>query len=283
MDAWNAFHRLFHALSNYQGHAVFAEVLEPWLSEHNDAREWLLLLGQREGNPVPPIEVEESWTLYALARGLDLLLREEVPISLEEYAAFAEALGMTVLKPQQFSPFYHEVVRVERAASPFSPVAIVEFEWPCVMLGNMMVSRAGVRVSAGAQLLVAGIADASTLYWTYLRSNRPHQDLSHGWGRNSQWRTEFRRDFVVGDTFYFNVDGKKDLASDDDDDDDESGLTHGERVELVTHRCFVRCGKPHDDLWPYDDRLVQRASPASGEVGITRKNSLFSRLFSRAG
>jgi len=202
-----------------------------------------------------------------------------VPISSEEHVAFVEALGLDVLRPQRFSPFYHEVVQVERAASQFSPVTVLEFKWPCVMLGNMMVSRAGVRVAAGTSLLVAGIADASTLYWTYLRSNRPHQDLSHGWGRNSQWRTAFRRDFIVGDTFYYNVDGRNDLANEGDDED--SGLTHSERVELVMHRCFVRCTKPHADLWPYDDRLVQVADPAVKSAGATRSMGLFSRLFRR--
>jgi len=281
MDAWGSFHKLFKLLSNHDGQAVYPTVLEPWLNEHQEAREWLVLLAQREGSPFPAIEIEESWTLYALGRVLDLLLCEEMPISREEYAAFVEALGLEVVRPQQFSPFYHEVVQVERASSQFSPVTILEDKWPCVMLGNMMVSRAGVRISAGASLLVAGVADASTLYWTYSRNNRPHQDLSHGWGRNSQWRTAFRRDFVVGDRFYYNVDGKNDLAVDDDDDD--SGLTHSERIELVTHRCFVRCTKPHNDLWPYDDRLVQDATPTRKSSGPQRKAGLLSLLIRRAG
>lgn len=106
MDAWGSFHKLFKSLSNHDGHAVYEAVLEPWLNGHQEAREWLALLAQREGNPFPAIEIEESWTLYALGRALDLLRREDVPISSEEHVAFVEALGLDVLRPQRFSPFY---------------------------------------------------------------------------------------------------------------------------------------------------------------------------------
>lgn len=185
-----------------------------------------------------------------------------------------------MLMPQQFSPFYHEVVQLEEGTSSTSPATILEFNWPCIMLGNMMISRARVCVSAGREVLAPGIADASTLYWTYWRKNRPNQDLSHGWGGNSQWRTRFRRDFLLGDTYY-NVDGNRDIAT--HGDDEECDLTQSERTELLMHRCFVRCTKPHGDLWPYDDRLAQEVNPASGTSGARRIAGLFSRLIRRPG
>ncbi|KQZ43305.1 hypothetical protein [Duganella sp. Root1480D1] len=268
MDAWDCFRGLAEELSQYEGSEIFAGVLEPWLSAHPEARDWLVCIAQRPGTPIPPIDDEESWALYALNRTLDTLIAAGNPVSPAQYIAFVEALGMKALKPQQFSPFYHEVDEIEQGPAPASPVAILEFNWPCVMLGNMMVSRARVRVSAGAQVLAPGIADASTLYWTFWRKNRPNQDLSHGWGSNSQWRTAFRRDFALGDTYYYNVDGKKDIAT--QGDDEESELTQSERIELLTHRCFVRCTKPHNDLWPYDDRFVEQ-----------RKAGLLSRLIHR--
>ncbi|XLZ70231.1 hypothetical protein ABT364_27455 [Massilia sp. SR12] len=230
----------------------------------------------RRGTPIPPIDDEESWALYALSRALDLLIGTGPAIPVDQYVAFVEALGMKVLQPQQFSPFFHEVVALEPSASSLGAATIQEFIWPCVMLGEMLVSRAGVRVSAGAQVLTPGVADASTLYWTYLRTLRPHQDLSHGWGGNSQWRTRFRRDFAIDGKYYFNVDGKRDLAT--QSDEDESGLSLGERIELLTNRCFVRCEKPHDDLWPYDDCHVVAAHPADGTSGAPRVAGWIARL-----
>jgi hypothetical protein len=56
------------------------------------------------------------------------------------------------------------------------------------------------------------------------------------------------------------VDGEHDLAAPGSDGDPASGLTREERVELLTHRCFVRTRKPHDDLHPYSDRLQPPSS-----------------------
>jgi hypothetical protein len=39
-------------------------------------------------------------------------------------------------------------------------------------------------------------------------------------------------------------------------------LTGDERVELLTHRCFVRTHKRHDDRWPYDDTYACAAPGA---------------------
>jgi len=88
------------------------------------------------------------------------------------------------------------------------------------------------------------------MYWTWRRRCRPAADLSHGWGSNSQWRTHIRRDYRVGDTLIFNFDGEHDLASSAFDGGDD-GLTCGELIELVTHRCFITVDKPHHDRFPY--------------------------------
>ncbi|WP_437297214.1 hypothetical protein [Sorangium sp. So ce426] len=107
----------------------------------------------------------------------------------------------------------------------------------------------------GSDVIRKGIAESSTMYWAYRRKNRPQQDLSQGWGSNSQWRTAFRRDYRVGQTSYYNVDGKRDLSALESTVEDDEGLTREERVELLTNRCFIFTAKPHDDLWPYDDKL----------------------------
>jgi hypothetical protein len=37
--------------------------------------------------------------------------------------------------------------------------------------------------------------------------------------------------------------------------DDLQTLTLAEQIELLTHRCFIHCGKDDINRWPYDDRL----------------------------
>jgi len=51
------------------------------------------------------------------------------------------------------------------------------------------------------------------LYFTYLRRSRPTCDLSHGWGSNSQWSTDFRRDYAGGGMLHHNVDGVATLSA----------------------------------------------------------------------
>jgi hypothetical protein len=38
--------------------------------------------------------------------------------------------------------------------------------------------------------------------------------VSHGWGSNSQWGTDFRRDYVTDEAYVYNVDGTIDLNQD---------------------------------------------------------------------
>jgi hypothetical protein len=74
-----------------------------------------------------------------------------------------------------------------------------------------------------------------------------------GMGHNSQWKTDFRRDYVTQDAQHFNVDGQIDVA----------GLTDGtgspsdaEIRDLVRHRRLVR-----------DSRRTAKIHPASSIVG----------------
>lgn len=259
---------LHDALLDYEGDGVYADLLLPWLRANPPALAWLRSFAQRQGNPVPPASKEELWVLQAFSRiGQVLVLPLQQgrgngegwagpPLSLAEYEAFVEALGMTVLRPAEFSPFYHEIVGLQPAGSAHARAAIMAWRWPCVMLGNMLFARGGIDVCAGKTIFKPGIADASTLYWADRRMGRPVRDLSHGWGSNSQWRTSFRRDYVVGDTRFYNVDGKYDLAAQAAETADDGlfpVLTLAERIELLTQRCLVSSTKAHEELWPYDD------------------------------
>jgi hypothetical protein len=86
------------------------------------------------------------------------------------------------------------------------------------------------------------------------------EDLSLGWGHNSQWGTDFRRDYEDAEHFYFNVDGAVDLriplSEQQEVWDGLADLSLDARRELLVHRCFVKCPLRHDDRWPYADTLV---------------------------
>ena len=171
------------------------------------------------------------------------LLQLDFPADYGELMTF---LGMERVAPRAFHPFFHELVSVEPQPGP---VTLVREHWPAYMLGPLLIARAGCAVTADPGELTKDIAESSTMYWAFVRRTRPAADLSHGWGNNSQWRTAFRRDYLLDGAYHYNVDGRGDRRDDD--------LTAEERLELLRFRCFVKCAKPHEDRWPYDDRWVE--------------------------
>jgi len=177
-------------------------------------------------------------------------------LSLNEVSSFGGDLGLTVTSPARYAAFDCEIVKVVGTVDDREDAYLVDVHWPSIMLGDMMVCRAGVTVCAGSRVMNPAVAPFSTLYWAYRRRNRPHRDLSHGWGQNSQWRTSFRRDYRIGAQICYNVDGRNDLAAADLVIDEAFPLSREERMELLIHRCFIVTAKPSDDLWPYDDRLT---------------------------
>jgi hypothetical protein len=193
-------------------------------------------------------------------------------ISQDDYAHFFEGLGFERHAEPTFSPFYHEIVHVEETADDTGTVEIVRQYWPGLLYGELLFARAGVGVRCSGKVLSKAIAERSTLYWAHRRLRRPTQDLSVGWGHNSQWRTAFRRDYADAERYYFNVDGRMDLggpapcwAADasrvgpygrDPGDDPEHPLPLAARRELLVHRCFVRSDLPHGDRFPYQDTLM---------------------------
>jgi hypothetical protein len=256
--AYSDFRGLFGTIEEYHGATLYRDVLAPWLARNGTAaRTWLAQVAQRRGNPIPAVSVDESVTLYALSRINDVLLSRCLPgptseLSLDDYIVFVTGIGMQVAREASFSPFYHEIVNVEQ--DPVADAAIVVRHecWPALMLGSMMFSRAGAAVAGGRQHIRKDIAETSTLYWAFRRRNRPRQDLSVGWGSNSQWGTLFRRDYRIGEFFYFNVDGTNDLAH-PFPEPDRDGLTPQARLELLLHRCFISATNPSHDCFPYDD------------------------------
>lgn len=195
----------------------------------DEERRWLDAFGARPG--IPSATPEELWELYALSRIADRLLMDG------GYAELMDSLGLQRIERRAFHPFFHEIVTVGDA---FAEV------WPGYMCGPLMIARAGVVADVD---FPKEVAEKSLLYWAWHRANRRTTDLSEGWGSNSQWRTSFRRDYLLDGVLYYNVDGRGRSRGGEHDED----LTADEKLELLRHRCFVRCTKRDDDRWPYDD------------------------------
>lgn len=251
-----------------------SNVLWSWLNPARALLEPLRAYGEwdahaqtyrRGRNQVNEEMLDDLWTLYAFSRVSDFLLLPYQngthdgsfwtgpAISSDERVAFFTALGLERIDTPDFHPFYHEIVVVDQATDAANPISVVDELWPGFMLGHLLICRAGVHVRGGADFILKDIAESSTLYWAHQRKNRPYRDLSQGWGHNSQWRTEFRRDYTNGRDFVYNADGTRDARLPDPKRED---LSPDERVELLINRCFVRTPEPDDDLFPYNDTLM---------------------------
>ena len=171
-----------------------------------------------------------------------------------EYESFFEMIGFTVVRPEKYSPVFHEIVSVEQSINDECPIKLIDVYWPTTILGNMLFSRGGAAVEAGSHFVDKERAEKSPMLWAYRRANRECDDLSVGWGSNSQWRTEFRRDYIFGSIAHLNVDADDSRAS-------ESNLPPN--PELVLNRCAIKSDlgdySPH--AWPFDTRMLVDVEP----------------------
>jgi hypothetical protein len=245
---------------------VFADILTPALPRLRELMVPLSAYRLRDERGGYTAADEHLWEWFALAAVNDHLLTP-LAISAQHYRRFFEQLGMDVFDGRgELDPLLHEIVEVGTWTRPHEGVAVSTCFWPGLMYGEMVFARAGVLVLAHPDLgIVKGIADRSTLYFANRRINRPAEDLSHGWGSNSRWRTRFHRNYLEPTQLVFNVEGTYDLA-------DEASyrlpasinadLPIAARRELLIHRCFVSHPGPSHDHFPYDDTLVIRGRRA---------------------
>jgi len=273
---------LIRRMSEDEEGQLFARVLLPWLAASPGKVAWLAALRERGSVTLPVLEIEDLWELYALSRLCELLVFEteesalRAPrLSMPELEDFLARLGIDVLRPMHYSAFHHEIVRLVPAQDPAHLPSLLGYEWPCLMLGSLLLMRGGVSVQAGREVLAPGIADAATLYWAYSRPRRPAHDLAHGWGSNSAWRTAFRRDYALDGQWHFNVDGTVDLELLAPDAVDEYGLTVAQRVELLVNRSFITTNREHADLFPYADRFSAASLQADDEARLPFWKRLF--------
>jgi hypothetical protein len=73
-------------------------------------------------------------------------------------------------------------------------------------------------------------------------------DLSHGWGHNSQWSTDFRGDYIAEGHLYFNVDANPTRQPD-------KRLDDADRLDLLRYRCSIRTDFGADQS-PFDYTYV---------------------------
>jgi hypothetical protein len=276
---WRA---LYQHLLEYRGDAWADDVLLPWVEAHPRPVRDLRRIGQPEAMNVAVPNDHDNYTplqaLYVLGRVLDVLIapfQPEMPLGVsseaassaaplpaatpsagspwpgrvpgrEAYEAFCSALGCAKVSQQRFHPFFHEIVAVEPAADPAEAPSLVAEHWPGFLAGSLLLARAGVTVRAGSQWLDPLVAERSALYWAWWRRNRPAVDESHGWGPNSQWRTDFRRDYYVDGQAYYNVDAAFRAPR-----HVPAELSVTAQRELLRYRCGTVID-PGSELWMWD-------------------------------
>ena len=268
------FRALYENLLNYQGERPYRDVLLPEIDEARRTLDMLNSCGEIQARHLPTENIiEHLWELYALSRVSDVLLLPfqegdcdgsswpGPKLTAEERESYFISLGMRPIEKKTFHPFFHEIVKVEQSTDPAEPISLDAVLWSGFMLGSLLFCRAGVSVRGGQDVIQKETAERSTLYFTFWRKNRPVDDLSHGWGSNSQWRTKFRRDYMDECNFYYNVDAGIDTNRHPVEDfPDSSGreLSCDEKVELLVNRCFIVSQSQHAGLWPYEDSFSEK-------------------------
>lgn len=274
VDTGHRWRELYETVMDLTGTRADARgVLERWLREHPRHVAQLREAGRPEHHASRLPSPRDAWwiteRLYALGRVLDvLLLTYQAPPTdpsdhcfhvvwpaPDAYPLLCHGLGAQPIGDRPFHPFFHEVVEVEQSRDPDERPTITHEHWPGYLLDSMLLARTGVTVRAGSRWLVAGVADRSALYWTYRRRTRQTNDLSYGWGSNSQWRTCFRRDYLVDGMLHYNVDaGLREPPPFDHADE----IGRDAMREVLRHRCSTVVDHG-DDLFPYDEHHVEPA------------------------
>jgi hypothetical protein len=263
---------LFELLRVHKGDQHAGEVIWPWADRHLETIRELRDIGrpQCRGARIRchPGQYDPLQGMYALSRVLDVLIAPYQPAHDDPallnwvtgqpwwtgrlpgrpaLPALAAAIGCARISEEDFSPFFHEIVAVEQADDPDASPQLAEEVWPGFMVGSMMLVRAGTVVRAGANIMNPLAASQSRMYWAWWRRNRRPADLSHGWGSNSQWRTDFRRDYFTDGALHYNVDGYRHKR--------DGGLPGPAARELVRFRCNIL--RDLGDQWPYGHRLSE--------------------------
>ena len=232
------------------------------------------------------IASDELESFYALSRVCDTLI---LPFqagqcwfdsSVEQFVEFWQTLGIKAREADDYHPFWCEIVACENGDDDDAPPLVEELLWPALTWGDLLICRAGAKVEAGRNWLNGAVAAASPLYFASRRNYRAAHDLSHGWGSNSQWSTDFRRDYSWNEHYIFNADGElnhhtepflRNLSAHEwaellkaprqffaSDNGDNGDLTVPERESLLVNRCLIDGETTDAEFWPWDDVAIWR-------------------------
>lgn len=256
MEEMDSFRTLYELALEYEGDALYSDVLEPSIPAAKTLMRRLDHFRELRRSPPGQAAMEDLWSLFALSVLNDYLV---IPLRLSsrEYRQFFSALGFDCFDQSGgFNPVLCEIVVLANWPDPEDGVTTGRQYWPGLRLGELVFSRCAVDVYCHPSYgLINGIADRSVLYFTYNRMRREADHPSHGWGSNSRWRSDFYRNYVTGGFAFLNVDGKYDLATAATGDKELDGITPEEAGDLLLHRSYVRFSE-QPGRWPYYWRMA---------------------------
>lgn len=208
------YYQLFHSIQEQKEESLSSELLENWVKENPEEIRWIKKLSSYSQEDWQNSSSDERCKIYALGRINELALfkldqlksSDSFTSSFETYLHFFEKLGLEIKKTNNFHPFFHEIVEAEESQI-HREITLKAVHYPILMIGNLLFSRARVSVLLPKGKYNLDCIKNSTLFWAYRRMNRKTEDLSSGWGSNSQWRTEMRIDLETEKQYFYNLKG----------------------------------------------------------------------------
>ena len=255
---------LYYKIIEFEGEKLFESVLKKWVID-TDYKRYISTISSSVQIEKANLSQEENWELYALSRVLDILTLQFQPdnqadgsewlgpkISIPEFEEFISLIGLDVITPNMFNPFNCEIIHAQEGENNFE---IIDSYFPAVKLKNMIIKRAGMKISLKATDYNLTLINNASIYWTFRRKNRKYFDLSQCWGSNSQWSTDLRLDLETNNHFVYNQNGRFDLnhvTPELLDELNQQNLEIQEAIDLTRFRHFVTTTKDDSDLFPYD-------------------------------
>ncbi len=253
-------YELFQDILEHKGKYYDLESLRSWVIDNSTEKEWIKRLSIFTIDDWQRIDDVDLCKLYSLGRINELLLLSFqktdykdygiAKITKSQYIEFFTALNMNAFTIDNYSPFHHEIHEIKESAK-IDEIKIDEHLSPTLMIGNLLFSRGIVNLRTPIDTFEKDLCEKSKIYWSYIRSNRESEDLSHGWGHNSQWRTQFRLDIESDDTYVYNLRGSEDLSN-------KKWKQEVINLDLLRYRHMVNKGIENEDIWIYDSKYVEQ-------------------------
>lgn len=227
-----------------------SKLYERLIQPHTDEIAKIVTGYERYRRMVKPAD-NDLMEWYALSRLSDLML---VHCQALQHTEFFANVGLEPVAPIEYSPFECEIAHA-RNSEDEPGVRLTRVLSPALYFGDLLFARARVEVIANPAIIDARTATTSTLFFTYIRDLRKTDDESHGWGHNSQWSTDMRRDYRHDGKLYYNCDAEYLLPEEADEDED---LSADLLTELIVYRSFVKPAPADADdaAYPYNYRVV---------------------------